>query len=761
MGLVAIVVPLVNGVLLVESADRGLLGIALLPMAIGAWLIIVCRRAAHGHERCTVVLISAGIFAGALLQLLIHPEASPSVALVGLVPVFLAAPYLDPRRLALVSFAVWAFGLAYVASGKFLIMARTDEVADIAQVAFPIMSSAAIMALLLFLLHHYQLASRGLRDKDAAVAASYTGVAITDLQGTFSYVNAALARSIGCEPEELIGRPSTELWPERSREVLEEVAEHGSWTGEQVVQHRDGTPRSVQATVNAVKDAGGQPSAIVGTYEDITDRKRAEAALQRTTQLLEASQSLARVGGWEIDLAHDSLFWTAETYRIHDVSPAEYTPTVATAIQFYAPESIPLITAAVQGAVEHGTPFDVELELITAAGRRVWVHTSGAVTVEQGRPVKVAGAFQDITEAKRLEAQLRQAAKMEAVGQLAGGIAHDFNNLLTAIIGYSEMVREGLGADDPNQDDLGAVMSAAERAAELTRQLLAFSRRQVLHPRIVQPAELVAGVAAMLRRLLGEHIELVIRDTSDRGAVRIDPSQFEQIILNLAVNARDAMPEGGTLTIETANVELDAADAASYAGATPGPQVMLTVSDTGHGMDAATLEHIYEPFFTTKECGKGTGLGLATVYGIVAQSGGSISVDSEPGDGTSFAIYLPRVDEEVAPVTTPSAEALPIGTETILLVEDEAAVRTIAGRILTELGYTVLEASSGAEALALSATHAGGIDLLVTDVVMPGLQGHQVAAELRADHPNLRVLYVSGFTDNPMIHDLVVSCRSS
>jgi two-component system cell cycle sensor histidine kinase/response regulator CckA len=323
--------------------------------------------------------------------------------------------------------------------------------------------------------------------------------------------------------------------------------------------------------------------------------------------------------------------------------------------------------------------------------------------------------------------------------------------------GYTELVQRSLGPDDQNRADLDQIVLAADRATELTRQLLAFSRRQVLEPKVLDPAGTVAGITPMLRRLLGEHIELVTHTTPDLGRVKVDPSQLEQIIVNLVVNAGHAMPEGGMLTIETANVELDAAYIATHADVTPGPHVALIVSDTGQGMDRATQARIFEPFFTTKEQGQGTGMGLATVYGIVKQSGGSIYLYSEPGHGTSFKIYLPRVeDEAVSGTVTVPATTAASGSETILLVEDETAVRGFAARVLSEHGYTVLEASSGAEALALAASHAGAIDLLVTDVAMPGLQGHQLAAQLGAIRCGLRVLYVSGYTENSVIHHGVV-----
>ena len=484
------------------------------------------------------------------------------------------------------------------------------------------------------------------------------------------------------------------------------------------------------------------------------ERKHVEEELHRTNQLLDTTQAVARLGGWELDVVHDALFWTSETYRIHETSPAEYRPTVATGIAFYAPESIPLIAAAVQDAIERGTPFDLDLELITATGRRIAVRATGAATMEQGRTTKITGAFQDITERKRLEAQLSQSQRLEAVGQLAGGIAHDFNNLLTAIRGYAELARRGLEEDECRRDDLDEVIANADRAAALIRQLLAFGRRQVLEPRVVDAAEVVGDMASMLRRLLGEHIELATCMAPGLGSIKVDPSQLEQVIVNLAVNARDAMSDGGKLTIELSNVEFDPAYVASHPGAVPGPYVLLEVSDTGIGMDEETRVRIFEPFFTTKEPGKGTGMGLATVYGIVKQSGGSIYVSSQPLFGATFRIYLPRVTEErpAAVEEIPAARPSSSGTEIVLLVEDEPAVRGFARRTLEEQGYVVLEAASGADALSIAASDARPIALLVTDVVMPGLQGHQLAERLVATRPELRTLYLSGFTENSVVH---------
>jgi len=340
---------------------------------------------------------------------------------------------------------------------------------------------------------------------------------------------------------------------------------------------------------------------------------------------------------------------------------------------------------------------------------------------------------------RRSEEQLRQAQKMEAVGRLAGGIAHDFNNLLTVITSYGDLLLEDLAPDDSRRDDVDQIRKAAEGAAALTRQLLAFSRQQVLEPKVVDLRAILAGTEKLLRRLIGADVHLATSLAPDLGAVKADPGQLEQIIINLAVNARDAMPGGGRLTIEAANMVVEAR---------PGRYVMLAVSDTGIGMDEQTKARVFEPFFTTKESGKGTGLGLATVYGIVKQAGGFITVDSEPGRGTTFKVYLPRVDEPVAPAIARPAPAEPRrGTETVLVAEDAPSVRLVTRQVLERYGYTVLEAPTGDIALRLAAKHHGPIHLLLTDVVMPGLSGRQLAGQLSLLRSEMKVLYVSGYAD--------------
>lgn len=361
----------------------------------------------------------------------------------------------------------------------------------------------------------------------------------------------------------------------------------------------------------------------------------------------------------------------------------------------------------------------------------------------------------DITDRKQLEEQLRQAQKMEAVGRLAGGIAHDFNNLLMVIQGYADLLTERLAEGDPLRRNAEQIQTASQRATSLTRQLLAFSRKQMLAPKVLNVQSVVVDMEKILRRLIGEDIQLETSSVPDLGLIKADRSQIEQVIMNLAVNARDAMPEGGRLTIETANVELDKAAAHPPAVLSPGKYVMLAVTDNGCGMDAETQAHIFEPFFTTKEKGKGTGLGLATVYGIVKQSGGYVWVYTEPGRGTSFKVYLPRIeDEQTARGRDGKSDAqeLPRGSETVLLVEDEKGVRELAREYLELTGYTVIAAEDGHTALELAAMHVGPIQLLMTDVVMPGISGRELAGRVKTIRPEIKVLFMSGYTDQAVVH---------
>jgi two-component system, cell cycle sensor histidine kinase and response regulator CckA len=387
----------------------------------------------------------------------------------------------------------------------------------------------------------------------------------------------------------------------------------------------------------------------------------------------------------------------------------------------------------------------------TKSGRAIDVEIAVHDIDYGGRTVQLA-VVMDVTGRRDLEEQLRQAQKMEAVGMLAGGVAHDFNNLLTIINGYSQLILNNLQKNDPNRHSAEQIMKAGDRAAGLTNQLLAFSRRQVMQPKVLDLNSLVTGLSAMLRRLIGEDIDLRLTLREDLGRVSADPGQIEQVLMNLVVNARDAMPRGGSLTIETANVTLDENYAGRHIAVRPGPYVLLAVSDTGGGMDEATKSRLFEPFFTTKEPGKGTGLGLSTVFGIVKQSGGSVQVYSEMGTGSSVKVYLPRIDQKVSLEREGRRKPALKGSETILLVEDDEMVRTLVRETLEREGYKVIDSADPVEAQRISDNYRGRIDLLIADVVMPKLSGRELSRNLTDRRPDLKVLYMSGYTDSAIVN---------
>jgi two-component system cell cycle sensor histidine kinase/response regulator CckA len=399
-----------------------------------------------------------------------------------------------------------------------------------------------------------------------------------------------------------------------------------------------------------------------------------------------------------------------------------------------------------------------EFRALHQDGSTRWLEVTSINLLSDPAVGAIVSNFRDITAAvalRRTEEQLRQAQKMDAIGNLAGGIAHDFNNLLSVILSYSHMLAEDMTPSDPRRADLLEVEEAGKRAVDLTQQLLAFSRKQILQPKVLNLNDTLAGMTRMIRRLIGADIEVAVIPESGLGMVLADPGQIEQIVMNLAVNSRDAMPRGGQLTIETSNVEVNAEYAAAHVGAAPGPHVMLAVTDSGSGMDAETQARMFEPFFTTKEMGKGTGLGLATVFGIVKQSGGNLWVYSELGKGTTIKIYFPRVDPaSVVQIATPVlADGKKLtGTETILVVDDDETLRVLTCTILRRFGYHVIEAQGGGDALLVGEQHPASIHLLLTDVVMPRMSGRQLAERLKPLRPEMKVLYMSGYTDNSIVH---------
>ena len=567
------------------------------------------------------------------------------------------------------------------------------------------------------------------------------------------FANDGAGRNLGYTQEELATRTPLDLEPLLTEDALRARLAGLRGGGkraldfETVHRRKDGSEYPVEVHLQLVETAEGE--AALAITRDISKRVAGQAERARLASAIEQSSDAIAVGQIDGPIEYVNRgFERLYGYRREEVlgqnlrilssgkHTHEFWVKVWDVVRGGETWSGSIVNRRKDGTL-------VEVETVVSAVRDAQGHVAGAIKTDR-----------DVTRERSLEAQLRQAAKMEAIGQLAGGVAHDFNNMLTAIRGYTELVVRALPpSDEQDRADLGQVILASDRATELTRQLLAFARKQVLTPRVLDPSEVVAGIAPMLRRLLGENIELTVHAAPDTGQISVDAAQLEQVLLNLAVNARDAMLAGGKLTIETGTVALDAAYVAAHPDATVGPHVMLAVSDTGTGMDQATRERIFEPFFTTKPAGQGTGMGLATVYGIVKQSDGSIYVYSEPGHGTTFRLYFPRaLDEPEARQQPAATEGTPTGRETILLVEDEPAVRAFSARTLADLGYRVIEAANGAEALAVAAAHPGPIDLLVTDVIMPGMHGADLAERLTAVRPGLRTLYVSGFTEDSVIH---------
>ena len=482
-------------------------------------------------------------------------------------------------------------------------------------------------------------------------------------------------------------------------------------------------------------------------------KHEAENALILAEERIRFAIEASRVGIWEADLRTGTIRWSEMLESLHGLAPGTFGGTLPAFLERVDPADRAAVEGAIHRAASERTDGSVLYRTRRADGSVRWISASGRTFYDAaGRPLGAAGIAQDITKRIRLEEQYRQSQKMEAIGLLAGGIAHDFNNLLTAIEGYSTLMAEAMRTDDPLQAHLAEVRRAAERATALTRQLLAFSRRQILEPRVLGLRDSVTSMGPMLQRLIGENVDIVVRERGEPGHVKADPGQIEQVILNLAINARDAMPRGGTLTFEISDARLTNADARSGATVVPGRYTLLTVSDSGHGMDAETQARVFEPFFTTKQKGKGTGLGLSTVYGIVKQSGGYIWIDSAPGAGTRFSIYLPRVEEAVETPPLRSASEPLTGSETILVVEDEGAVRMLVRRALERYGYKVLTAGTPLEAIELAQGSGERIDLLISDVVLPQMSGRALADHILEAKAGTRLLFMSGYTDDAIVH---------
>ena len=571
----------------------------------------------------------------------------------------------------------------------------------------------------------------------------------------FLAVNEATIRQYGYTREEFALMHSADIRhpDERSASAsigIEQSSGLHAW-GIWRHQKKSGEEIIVDITTYDVSFEGRQAWLALGF--DVTAAHRSEEALRKSHSLLSAVTEGTIDGVFVKGLDGRYVMVNRAGAEMLGLPPEQVVG--RTIGELFEPGSAAAIVACDREVAERGETCTLEATSTTAAGvTRTYLSTHTPWRDDAGRVIGVIGVSRDMTERKQLEERLRQAQKMDAVGRLAGGVAHDFNNLLTGIKCNVALVLEAMDHDDPRRDDVAEVEHAADRAAALTHQLLAFSRKQVLQPKVLDLNTLVADTGRLLKRLVHENVQQIT--TLDPTACRVlaDPGQLEQVLMNLAVNARDAMPEGGVLRVRTRQVYLDEAFGSRHGTApfVPGPYAMLAVSDTGVGMDRATRERVFEPFFTTKEQGKGTGLGLATVYGIVRQSGGHVWVYSEPGIGTTFKVYLPCVELAPASSAAESPGTAAAGTETVLLVEDEPSIRVVAARVLAGRGYTVLTAANGEDALRVARAHPGTVDLLLTDVVMPGMSGSTLARQLLAERPGLRVLYMSGYTDADIVH---------
>ena len=569
-------------------------------------------------------------------------------------------------------------------------------------------------------------------------------ISTADPEGRITFMNRAFLEAIGWSESEILGKyfRDTVLSPNNPPELREEIRkgifEKDGWRGECLHCRKDGSDFPVYLSVGHLKDSQGRVIGNVGIVRDLTESKLAEEKFYKAFHLNPEPITLATLSdGRYVDVNESFL-------RITGYRRDEIIGRTSLEIKFW--ERLEDRARLIDLLQREGSVRDLEITFRTKTGGQRTALDSADVIEINGQTCVIA-ILKDITERKVLEKQLRQLQKMEAVGQLSGGIAHDFNNLLGVILGYSEILEAGLDRNSKLHKTAVEIQKAGQRAASLTRQLLAFSRQQVLEPRVLNLNTVVNDTGKMLRRLIGEHIEITTQLANDLGQIKADEGQIAQVIMNLAVNSRDAMPDGGNIIIETKNVTLDQHYADHHPATVPGRYIELAVTDTGVGMDAQTQSHIFEPFFTTKALGKGTGLGLATVYGVVKQSGGYVWVYSELDLGTTFKIYLPRVDAAVRQgFTGDSAKALAKGTETILLVEDEESLRTLARTMLEQNGYTVLEASGGEQAMEIARQNGCHIDLLLTDIVMPGMNGRAVAYNLSLIRPGVKVVYMSGYS---------------
>jgi PAS domain S-box-containing protein len=592
--------------------------------------------------------------------------------------------------------------------------------------------------------------------------------------GKISYVNESIRQIFGYTPEEIYQNSHEELFgrmhPEDLPSAVKFTGKLRSARDGEVLSHEyryrnnQGDWRLLRSQDTVFeRDAHGRVVKTLSVIEDITARQRGEEALRESEERYALAVEGSKDGVWDWDLRTETVYlsprWKSMLGYADDELPGHYETWTGN----LHPDDAEAVQKRMDGYLKREfEDYEIEYRMRHKDGSYRWILARGvALFDDSGEPYRVAGSHSDITERKYAEEALRKSEeqlllsqKLESVGRLAGGIAHDFNNMLTAINGYSDLILRQIEESNPLRRNVEEIKKAGDRSAALTQQLLAFSRKQILKPEILNINQTVADISTLLERLIGEDVSLMTLLDYDVREVKVDPGQLSQVILNLAVNSRDAMPKGGTLTIETRNVSFDEHSARAHFGAKVGEYVMLSVSDTGVGIDEETMKHLFEPFFTTKEIGRGTGLGLATVYGIVKQSEGYITVESRPGAGATFRVYLPRAEAAAGPFDEEHAEAISRhGAETILLVEDEEMVRNLAREILQSCGYRVVEAFNGVEALEICEKNQLEVDLLLTDVVMPQMNGRELSEKLAENRPQLKVLFTSGYTDDTVVRN--------
>ena len=581
-------------------------------------------------------------------------------------------------------------------------------------------------------------------------------ITVLDIDGTVRYGSPSFERVLGFQQGALTGESLFKLVHPEDRDQVHRILDIGARNPgatqsiEIRILHRNGAWRVLEAIGKRFE----QESTVAGyvlNSRDITERKRSEEAVRQANETLRAVIETSPLAIYTLDLDGVVRTWNSSAQSMFGYTQED---AVGSPLPVIFPEEMgsfrKRLDELIAGESQHGDEERRRCKNGTSIDVSFWTaplrDAAGAVT-------GVVEVVADNTERKRLEEQFRQAQKMEAVGRLAGGVAHDFNNLLTVITGYCQMLLDRFPGGDSNREDMLQVLEGSDRATTLTRQLLAFSRKQIVQPKVLELGALVLDMQQMLKRLLGVNIELVIQIQPNLGRVRVDPGQIEQVIVNLVVNSRDALADrGGRVAVILRDVIVDVENGGREAPVRSGSYVVMEVSDNGTGMDEETRSHLFEPFFTTKEKGRGTGLGLSTSYGIVKQNHGEIDVRSELGEGTTFSIYLPRIDEpSIVENTNNATPAALKGAETILLAEDEDGVRHVVAQMLREQGYTVLQADGGAEALRIAQTHAGPLELLVSDVMMPRMTGPELAERLRGVRPDMRVLFVSGYTDGEIV----------